>query len=279
MKIILKKILHVCSILFVLGCAGFTVAVLLEGFIEAKVNVFLLIGFFALCTGIGYLFFRFFSSRIHQKSFSIGFYRANYPHIIGDAFVSKRKQEKMLCKALDAMHNDEYEKGIRILEKLQPFAISQDEAFAICFFRALFYDRLGIPRAAIPLYEQALKIKEHSSAASNLASCLQNMGDYDGAIEGYLYATKLDENNPYPYNNLAHLYFTMGEYDESLAYADEALMIKQNMKEAYSVKAYCYAMLDDREAFEKALHQAVAFGANRDEICNYLQNLGANVFM
>ena len=277
MKKILMKILSACGTLFAVGCAAFTVATLAEGFIEAEVNPFLLIGLAVLCIGIGYLCFRLLGPRIHKKSFSIVFYRANYQKIIGDAFLSKRKQEKMLRKALDAMQNHEYENGIRILEKLQPLCTNAEETFVTLFFQALFYDKLQLFQAAIPLYEEALDVKEHSSAASNLASCLERTGDLEGAIEMYLYGIELDEENPYPYNNLAHLYFQTEEFALSLEYADKALNRKYNFKEAHAAKAYCYAVLGERELFEKSLRQAVTYGSDREEICAYLRNIGANL--
>jgi tetratricopeptide (TPR) repeat protein len=271
------NISKIASVFLVLFCIGFTVALILEKFIGAKVNFFLLAGFFVFCLALGYLFFCLFSSKIQRKHFSIAFYRANYQKIIGDAFLSKRKQEKMLRKALDAMQNHEYEKGIRILETLQPLCVHADERFTAIFFQALFYDRLSLPLAAIPLYEEALDVKEHSSAASNLASCLERTGDLFGAIEMYLYSIELDAENPYPYNNLSHLYFQTEEYARSLEYADLALQRKHNFKEAHAAKAYCYAMLGEQENFERALRKAVMFGADQEEIFAFLQKIGAKV--
>ena len=204
-------------------------------------------------------------------------YRSHYSDLIGNAFAGDAKQERTFLRALEAYATGRPGESLKLLDKLVPSYNSYEDRYALVLFKALCYDDLTMYDRAIELYEQALALKEHSTAASNMGLCYYRMGQYEHAITAYERAIAIDPVNEFPYNNLAQLYVRRQEYEKALEYAIEAARINNKMHQAHSAQAICYAMLGDRENYEKELHAAVLCGSDKNAILSMLRSLDAPV--
>ena len=204
-------------------------------------------------------------------------YRKHYEDIVGTAFAGDTKQERTFLKALEAYATNEPADCLKLLDRLTPSYQSYNDRFAVAFFRALCYDDMKMYSQAIELYEQALQMRDHSTAASNMGLCYQNMGKYEDAIHAYERAVAIDPTSAYPYNNIAQLYIRMGDFEQALSFAGQAAELNNNMYQAHSAQAICYAMMGDREQYEKALQRAVACGADKNNIRYLLHQMDAPI--
>jgi tetratricopeptide (TPR) repeat protein len=220
---------------------------------------------------------RLITGRGRRARLPLAAYRKHYAHVVGNAFAGDPKQEKIFLQALEAYATDQSAKALKLLDRLTPSYQSYDDRFAIIMFRALCYDDMKLYPQAIELYEQALQMRDHSTAASNMGLCYQNMGKYEDAIHAYERAVAIDPTSAYPYNNIAQLYIRMGDFEQALSFAGQAAELNNNMYQAHSAQAICYAMMGDREQYEKALQRAVACGADKNNIRYLLYQMDAPI--
>ena len=212
------------------------------------------------------------------KKRSPAFYREQYKHIVGNAFSSDKKLERCFLSAIDDFNNDRYNRAIKRLKALLPRLTSNDDRFATLFFIAICYSDMGLYSAAIETYIQAEPMKANSTLLSNLGMCYRNVGDFESAIGAYEDAIEIEPSNAFPYNNIAQLLLEDAEYEDALDWAIKAAELKPDLYQAYNAQAICYAMLGDKESYEKSLKKAVAHGSDRAKIIRYVKNLGAPIF-
>ena len=215
--------------------------------------------------------------RGRRRRLPLATYRKHYAHVVGDAFSDDPKQEKIFLQALEAFATDQTPMAVRLLDRLTPSYQSYNDRFALVMFRALCYDDMKLYAQAIELYEQALAMREHSTAASNMGLCYQNMGKYEEAIHAYERAIAIAPDSAFPYNNVAQLYIRTGDFEQALPFAQKAAELDNKMYQAYSAQAICYAMAGDREQYEKALRRAVLCGADGNNIRYKLHSLNAPI--
>lgn len=204
-------------------------------------------------------------------------YRKHYEDIVGNAFANDPKQEKTFLRALEAYALNQPADCLKHLGRLTPSYQSYSDRFAVTFFCALCYDDMKMYAQAIGLYEQALQLREHATAASNMGICYQRIGNYEDAIAAYERAIAIDPVLAHPHNNIAHLYIRMDELEKALPYAIKAAELDNKLAPAYSAMAICYAMAGDREPYEKARRQAVLCGADEADIRYVLQKMNAPI--
>ncbi len=204
-------------------------------------------------------------------------YRKHYADLAGNAFANDAKQEKTFLRALEAYASNHPGEALKLLDKLVPSYNTYEDRHALVMFKALCYDDLAMYDQAVELYEQALALREHSTAASNMGLCYHRMGQYERAIAAYERAIAMNSADEFPHNNLAQLYVRCQEYEKALEHAIAAAAINNKMHQAYSAQAICYAMLGDRENYEKALHSAVLCGSDKGAILSMLRSLDAPV--
>ena len=212
------------------------------------------------------------------KKRSSAFYREQYKHIIGDAFSTDKKLERTFFCAIDDMNKDLNNRAIKQLRALLPRLNSNNDRFAVLFFIAFCYSEMGLYSRAIETYLQAEPLKVNSTLLSNLGMCYRNVGDFESAIGAYEDAVNIDPSNAFPYNNIAQLLLEDAEYEDALGWAIRAVEIKPDLYQAYNAQAICYAMLGDKDSYEKSLKKAVAHGSDRMKIVRYIKNLGAPIF-
>lgn len=194
------------------------------------------------------------------------FYRKHYGDLLGAAFLGNPKGEKQMVKALDAFNGDRSSVAIKTLNSLWPEVENAADRFAVAAFLGLCYDDAEAYYQAVEWYERANSIMPNTTMCSNAGICYQRLGDNARAIDSYQRAIKLDPANAQAYSNVANLYIREAEYEGALEYANKALERNANLLPAHSARAIAYAGLGDEEAYEKALRQAAAAGADRKRI-------------
>lgn len=210
-----------------------------------------------------------------RKKHSPKLFREHYGELIGNAFMEPNKTSKKFFDALEYYQYDQYAKLVEAMQSLAPLCTKNDERFAVTLFMALGYDGLRSYAKAAETYEKALLYKENSTAASNLGLCYQRLGDYEKAIDAYLYAIKIEPNNAYAYNNLAQIYIRKERYEDALVYAEKAIERKENLSQAYSAMAIACAMLDDENAFEEAARKYALYGGDKGSLVSMIKNMKA----
>ena len=204
-------------------------------------------------------------------------YRNLYPDLIGNSFAEPTKQSKTFFRALDHYNADAYSKALALLGALDPETLSRKERFSVAAFTALCYDEMRQYKKAAEIYEKAWDLQENSTVASNLGLCYQQIGQDQKAIEAYHNAIDADPKNAYPHNNLAQLYIRHEEYEKALGYALKATELHEGFRQAYSAQAVCYAMMGEKELYEKALRRSVACGSDKATIEEFVRSLGAEI--
>lgn len=204
-------------------------------------------------------------------------YRNLYPDLIGDAFSEQTKQSKTFFRALDHYNASANSKALALLGSLDTETLSRKERFSVTAFTAICYDEMRQYEKAAEEYEKAYDLQINSTVASNLGLCYQQLGQYDKATRAYRDAIDADPKNAYPYNNLAQLYIRQEEYEKALEHALKATELHEGFRQAYSAQAVCYAMMGEKELYEKALRHAVSCGSDRATIEEFVRSLGAEL--
>ncbi len=210
-----------------------------------------------------------------KKKHSEQFFRENYGRHIGRAFIVPSKASKKFFAALEYYQYNQPAKLVDAMRNLESACTNNEERFAVAFFKAYGYDEMHSYANAAETYEKALLYREDSVAASNAGICYQKLGDYDKAIETYLFAIRIDPDNAYPYNNLAQLYIRKEDYKNALSYAEMAIERKENLSQAYSAMAIACAMLDDENAFEEAARKYALYGGDKGSLVSMIKNMKA----
>lgn len=200
-------------------------------------------------------------------------YRKAYAMQIGRAFETLPKEKKQFYRALDLYNNDDCNASITILEKLDEECRSASEQKAISFFLAVNYDELRDYETAKTYYEKSLRISEDAKSANNLAFCYKHLGDSKKELEYLSRAIRIDGDYAMGYNNLGQFWIRMAEYEAAIPYLHKAHQLDGTLKYALSGLAICYAMLGDRENYEKAYRMAVTLGYDGKRLKEYIRSL------
>ncbi len=213
------------------------------------------------------------SGRRHRVGNKKTLYEKAYPEYIQSVFSTDKKLEKLFFRAVDDYNQNKPSAGEKKLEALRIECHSTTDLYAVTVFTALCLDDMGLPDKAITEYRNALRIRPHSTLASNMGLCLDRLGQTDEAIDAYEQAIALDKNNATPLNNLGALYFRDGEYEGALEYAEQAISVDPRMPQALSLAAICCALLGQHEAYEDYYRRAVSAGYDGSKIKNTIRSL------
>lgn len=209
----------------------------------------------------------------HKKTY----YKTKFAEYIGRAFAMDAKAEKKLYQAIDFYVQQKPSAALSILEKLRDECQQRDDIYAVATFTGLCCHDLKLYDKAIGHYTRSLQLRAHSTIASNMGLCHERLGNYDPAVEAYLFATDIDPQNAYAHNNLAVLLIRLGEYERALGYAEQAVSINQRMPQALNSLAVCHYMMGNMEQYQKYYRQAVSAGSDGAKLKAYIASLDATV--
>ena len=204
-------------------------------------------------------------------------YQTGYSLFIQEPFADDPKLEKQFYNAIHNYSTGSPSKALQALNKLRGECRNTQEIYSVTVFTALSLYDMGRWQDALSQYDDARKIKDCSTLASNMGICCSRMGDFDRAIEFYQEAIRLDSKNAVVYNNLSALYFARGEYENSLAYAKDALECQENLPQALSAAAICCKLLGDEEGYDSYYRRAVAAGYDGATIKKAIKKLKSKI--
>lgn len=196
-----------------------------------------------------------------------------YEKEIGNAFRSMPKERKQFDKALADMNNDKNEAAIKTLSALEENCRGVAEQRALTFFIGRNYEKLHEFEEAKTYYERCLRMGGNEKAANNLATCYQHLGDLDKEWESLQLAVHLNPQYANGYNNMGQFLIRMGEYEEAIGPLQEAHRLNSTLSIPLAGLAICYAMIDEKENYEKSLRQAVTLGYNGAELKEFIRSL------
>ena len=198
---------------------------------------------------------------------TLKFYEAQYEEIIKYAFLDQPLwRNKLLC-AIRLYSENNLDKSMKYLIDLRERCHSKEDQYAVCLFAALCYTQDKQYDQAEHIYQQMVNAQiADSRIFSNLGNAQNKQGKHEKALRNYQYALNYDRNNDYAYNNIAQAYFQMHQFEEAIPYAKKALEINPKMRQASSLLAVIYALLNDSENKEKYFHMAIASGDNANDL-------------
>ena len=125
-------------------------------------------------------------------------YAELYKHIIRDAFANDKTGYRKLMQGITYFNNDQYDKAISHLTKLEKRCMTYRDTSAVLFFIAKSYEDKGQLSKAIEAYERLLKIDAScSSAWSNLGLIHHEAGRVAEAKYALNQALLYNHENPY----------------------------------------------------------------------------------
>lgn len=179
-------------------------------------------------------------------------YAEMYKHIIRDAFADDKTGYRKLMQGITYYNNDQYDKAIKYLTKLEDRCASYRDTSAVLFFIAKSHKEKGELSKAIETYERLLKIDASCSTAwSNLGLIHHEAGRVSEAKYALNQALLYNPENPYAHINLANVLYKNGEFEESKNLGLKAFQLNNQLPQAASITALSYANLGDAENARK----------------------------
>ncbi|MBQ8632137.1 MAG: tetratricopeptide repeat protein [Lachnospiraceae bacterium] len=204
-------------------------------------------------------------------------YAELYKHIIRDAFANDKTGYRKLMQGITYFNNDQYDKAISHLTKLEKRCMTSRDTSAVLFFIAKSYKDKGQTSMAIETYEQLLKIDAScSSAWSNLGLIHHEAGRVSDAKYALKQALLYNPENPFAHVNLANVLYKNGEFEEAKNLGLKAFQLNNQLPAAASITALCYASLGDAENAKKFCQIYGTTENNKDLIAMVEQQLKMN---
>ena len=204
-------------------------------------------------------------------------YQKAYPEFIQEPFADEPRLERKFYDAVHDYNRNKPAAAIAKLEKLRKECRRTAELRAVTVFTALCLDDMQRYDEALKHYEAARRIRDNSTLASNMGLCCHRLGNFHQAQEYYEEAIQLDSSNPHAYNNLATLYFAMGDYESALEAAQDAISRDENLPQPLSIAAVCAKLLGDDTEYQNYYRRAVAAGYDGDKIKRVIKKLNPSL--
>ncbi|MGD8777578.1 MAG: tetratricopeptide repeat protein [Ignavibacteria bacterium] len=120
--------------------------------------------------------------------------------------------------------------------------------------------------AAKKSYESALQLSRDSYLINyNYGIMLQEIGDYESAIEKYSVAIKLNPGLKEAYYNLGNIYRELDNYPKAKSCYQKCIEVDNKYENAYYNLGVIYEKLDDDESAEKSYNKAIELNENNIE--------------
>ncbi len=139
------------------------------------------------------------------------------------------------------------------------------ELARVWFNKGRALDDLGEYDEAIEAYDEAIRLNpNYAKAWFNKGLSLDDLGKYDEAVKAYDEAIRLDPNNAaMAWNNKGISLDDLGKYDEAIEAYDEAIKLDPNYAKAWNNKGLALRKLDRTEEAEAAFAKAKELGCSR----------------
>ena len=179
-------------------------------------------------------------------------YTEMYKHIIRDAFADDKTGYRKLMQGITYYNNNEYDKAIKYLTKLEDRCTTNKDTAAVLFFIAKCHKEKGELSKAIETYERLLKIDASCSTAwSNLGLIHHDAGRSSEAKYALKQALLYNPENAYAHINLANVLYKNGEFEEAKNLGLKAFQLNNQLPQASSITALSYASLGDAQNARK----------------------------
>lgn len=210
-------------------------------------------------------------------------YKTAFKNDIKNAFTEKgeKRHRNKLVKAVLLYKQEKYSEALKVLNALKPYCKTNDDYSAVYMLTAGTYIKLNDTENTEKAYKELISHNESDSAAhSNLGMFYSKNERYDEAAAELKKAVQYDRGNPYAYNNTAHLLLRMGNYEDSIMYAEIALKLKADLYQASCALAIAHLALGNEELSQKYADMSVKDGEDYESLKGVLDNIrkGGNPF-
>jgi len=249
-----NKVLLILNILVILFCA--TLLVLhFTGIAEMNTKTFMKAGILLITYFLGVFNYLVKSSAATKKTHHTLFtklYKHTYKDIIRDAFANDKTGYRKLMEGIDYFNDDQNDKAIKHLTKLEERCTSPHDTAAVLYFIAKCYKDQDELSKTIETYERLLKIDTSCSFAwSDLGLIHYEAGRVSEAKYALNQALLYDSENPYAYYNLANAFYKNGEFEEAKDLGLKAFRLNNQIPAFAKITALSYASLGDAENARK----------------------------
>ena len=271
-----NKLLLILNILVILFC-GTMLTLHFTGILEMNTKTFMKAGILLVTYVLGVFNYL---TKSNRSLPSTAHYAELYQHIIRDAFANDKVGYRKLMQGITLFNNQQYNKAIRHLTKLESRCITYRDTSAVLFFIAKCYSDKRERNSAVKTYERLLKIDAScSSAWSNLGLIHYEAGRDAEAKYALKQALLYNPENPYAYCNLANVLYRNGEFEEAKNLGLKAFQLNNQLAATASITALCYASLGDAENARKFCQIYGATEDNKELLSRVEQQLEASKFL
>lgn len=201
-------------------------------------------------------------------------YKTAFKNDIREAFTGKgeKRRRNKLIKAILLHKQEKYSEALKILNSLIPHCKTDDDYHAVYMLLAETYIKLDDTANTEKAYKELISHNDRDSVAhSNLGMFYSKNERYDEAAAELKTAALYDRNNPYAYNNTAHLLLRMGKYEDSIMYAEIALKLKPNLYQASCALAISHLAMGNEELSQKYADMSVKDGEDYESLKEVLE--------
>lgn len=163
----------------------------------------------------------------------------------------------MLKNAQILINDGLHYKSLKVLNKLASIEASNSEVF---FLKGVVYSSLGELKRALAAFDQAIYLSydEKEELLINIASTLQQIGQYDFCVKYYKQAYDIDNENSTVLFELAYCYEKLNNDKKSIYYYKRYIALDPFSKLAWYNIANVYHKLDKFERAIEALSYTLA---------------------
>lgn len=175
-----------------------------------------------------------------------------YEGKISDAILILNRLEKtdnsmmiQLFKARTTTLQGKIKEGIRLFDKLLPDACDDAEKLHILTMAADSLMRQHEYKKALRYLQLAYEeLPMQSHILPSIAYCYMQNSDWDNALQFYNKSIDEDTHNPYLWNSLGEVYFSMQRYQDAIEAFDYALLLDEKVDAPYYNKVDALMELD-----------------------------------
>ena len=201
-----------------------------------------------------------------------------FGHNVSTAFTGfgRRGARKKFLNALRPFYNDNYDKSLKRLNKVERRCKEPADHAAVNIFKAICYDRMFDSRSSAAHYQKALGyVHDVPRAHANLSVTQVELGQFDEALESIRIAINYIESDPTHtaasadscyYGNLASLLLRLGRFEEALAPARRSYELDKTNPNALQALTIANYHLGNHEESRRYRSEGLASGLSESKL-------------